>query len=368
MEDKIRTAEDRPSSILRDTWNRFRQHKLGLIGGIVIALLYVVFGLFGPFVAPYSVQSKDYENVFAPPQKIRVRDLDGNRQAPFIYGYVMTVNENYQRVYEVDRNQRYTVRFFARGDEYRFLWLFKTDIHLIGTGKGNPMYLLGTDLLGRDMLSSIILGGRVSLATGILGVLVSVFLGTILGCVSGYFGGWIDMIIQRLVELLRSVPHVPLWLALSVALPAQWSSIRVYFGVVTILGFIGWGELARQVRGKVLSIREHEYVMAAQALGAGSTRIIFKYVVPNTISHIIASATLTIPGMILGESVLSFLGVGIKPPMISWGVMLKQAQNLETLQLHPWILIPGLFLIVTILSFNFMGDGLRDAADPFSIY
>ena len=259
------------------------------------------------------------------------------------------------------------IYLFPRGAEYRLFGLIPSNRHLFGTGPGNPLFLLGTDALGRDMVTRILFGGQISLSVGVFGVFLSVILGTALGLISGYFGGVADTLIQRIIEVLKVFPTLPLWMALSAALPATWNSIQVYFGVVTVLSLIGWADLGRQVRGMVLSLREQEYVMGARALGADGRRVMRVHIFPNTLSHVIASATLAVPGTILGESTLSFLGLGIRPPMTSWGVLLSEAQNLASLLLYPWLLIPGLFIILTVLAFNFLGDGIRDAADPYAV-
>jgi peptide/nickel transport system permease protein len=257
------------------------------------------------------------------------------------------------------------LRFFVRGDPYRFWGLFETDVHLFGFA-GGRVFLFGTDELGRDLLSRTIYGSRISLSIGLVGIAMSFFLGIIIGGISGYVGGVVDVVIQRLIEFIRSVPTLPLWMALSAALPPHWPIPRVYFAIVIILSLVGWTGLARVVRGKFMSVREEDFVMIAQLHGASQGRIIFKHLLPSFYSHIIASLTLSVPGMILGETSLSFIGLGMQAPAISWGVLLKESQSIRVLATAPWLLIPGALVIVTILAFNFAGDGLRDAADPYT--
>lgn len=351
-------------------WWRFRRHRLATAGSWVIIFLYFC-AIFCEFIAPYNPGNFERNYTFVPPQPIRIMH-QGELRAPFIYGLERTRDpETYLITYEPDPEQIYPVRFFVEGDPYRMWGLWSSNVHLFGLDPeaetdGLRIHLFGTDRLGRDMLSRILYGARISLSIGLVGVFISFFIGILMGGISGYFGGIADVIIQRIIEFLLSLPTIPLWMGLSAALPRDWSGIQRYFAIVVLLSLIGWTGLARVVRGRFLAVREEDFVMAARLLNASEMRIIFRHMLPSFFSYIIASLTLAIPAMILGETSLSFLGLGLRPPTISWGVLLQEAQNLQTIALAPWLLIPALFVIATILSFNFMGDGLRDAADPYS--
>jgi peptide/nickel transport system permease protein len=271
----------------------------------------------------------------------------------------------FRTTHEVDTSKKYPIYFFVEGDPYKLWGIFPSNRHLFGVKEGKFL-LFGSDNKGNDLLSRIIHGGRISLSVGLLGIAISFLIGVTIGGISGYFGGVVDIVIQRLIEFIRSVPTLPLWMALSVALPANWSIVQVYFGIVVILSLVGWTGLARVVRGKFMALREEEYIMAAALNGSNERRIIFKHMLPSFTSHIIASLTLSVPDMILGETALSFIGLGLQPPAISWGVLLQDAQYIRVMADAPWLLIPGLFIVITILCFNFVGDGLRDAADPYA--
>jgi len=269
-------------------------------------------------------------------------------------------------MFQVDTTQRYFIYLLVHGDPYKFWGLFETDIHLFGLkDEQGTMFLLGADRQGRDMLSRILYGARISLSVGLIGVFFSFLLGILIGGISGYTGGVTDVVIQRLIEFIRSIPSIPLWLALSAALPPEWPPLRIYFGITVILSLMGWTTLARVVRGKFMSLREEDFIMAARLSGASELRIITRHLVPSFMSYLIARLTVAVPSMILGETSLSFLGLGLRPPVISWGVLLQEAQNLRSVALAPWLLTPGLFVVVAILSLNFLGDGLRDASDPY---
>jgi len=348
-------------------WWRFRKHKLALISSVVLAIMYIIV-IFAEFFAPYDPRRSDKHAIYAPPQTIHFVDSEGNfHLQPFTYAMKGTLNMETLRIeYEEDTSTQYPIRFFVHGDPYKLLGRFDTDLHFIGTDEGGSFFLLGTDKQGRDMLSRLIYGGRISLSVGLLGIAISFFLGILLGGLSGYLGGVFDLALQRVIEFLRSIPTLPLWMALSAALPPQWSVTKVYFGIVIILSLLGWTGLARVVRSKFMSLREEDFVMAARLVGAGQLRIIFRHMVPSFASHLIASLTLSVPGMILGETSLSFIGLGLQPPAISWGVLLKEAQAVRVLAEAPWLLYPGIAVVVAVLAFNFMGDGLRDAADPYA--
>jgi peptide/nickel transport system permease protein len=351
-------------------WWRFRKHKLAILGTSVVAVFYVV-AIFCEFLSPYDPNAFERRFTFVPPQSIHIVH-EGSLHRPFIYGLARTRDpQTYIITYEPDTSVIHPIRFFVEGDRYKFWGLFETNIHFFGLDSqadtdGLRIHLLGTDRLGRDMLSRILYGSRVSLSIGLIGVFLSFVIGILMGGISGYFGGVPDLIIQRIIEFLRSIPTIPLWMGLSAALPREWSSMQRYFAIVVLLSLIGWTGLARVVRGRFLAVREEDFVMAARLLNASEMRIILRHMLPSFFSYIIASLTLAIPGMILGETSLSFLGLGLRPPTISWGVLLQEAQNLQTVALAPWLLIPAIFVVVAILSFNFMGDGLRDAADPYS--
>ena len=346
-------------------WWKFRRHRLAIVSGAALLVLYILAG-FCEFIAPYDLTERHRRYVYTPPQRIRLFH-DGRITRPFVYGLERSVDpETLRKSYSENRSAVFPLRFFTRGHEYRFWDLFPTDVHLFGVDEGGTAFLLGTDRLGRDMLSRIAYGSRISLSIGLIGVTLSLLLGVILGGVSGYYGGTTDNLIQRFIEMLRSFPTIPLWMALSAALPAQWPPLRIYFGITVILSLVGWTGLARVVRGKLLALREEDYAMAARVAGASEGRIIAGHLIPAFMSHIIVTVTLAIPGMILAETALSFLGLGLRPPVTSWGVLLQEAQNVRTVALHPWLLLPVLFVIVTVLAFNFIGDGLRDAADPYT--
>jgi len=344
---------------------KFRRNSLAVISGWVLIVVYAVV-VFADFLAPYPISLKHEQYVNAPPMRLHVFH-QGRVVRPFVYGYNYTTDpKTYLRHYVVDETQRYPIYFFVEGGEYELLGLFPTSVHFFGVGPDSRVFLAGTDRFGQDLLSRMLSGARVSLTAGLLSVVISLVLGSILGTMSGFYGGTTDMVIQRIVEFLQSFPRIPLWLTLSAALPPYWSSIRVYFGIVTILAFLGWTGLAREVRAKVLTMRANDYSTAAMAAGASNWYIITRHMVPNALSHIIVVATLAVPGMILGEASLSFLGLGIQPPMTSLGVLLQEAQNIRTIANYPWQFTPALVIIVSILAFNFLGDGLRDAVDPYS--
>ena len=348
------------------TWRRFRKNRLAVAGGVILAVLYFI-ALFAQFFSAYHHDEFHVEFTFAPPQKVRFTDANGRLSRPFVYAYERSIDMTTLAIsYREVPTARYPIRFFVRSEPYKLIGFIPMSIRLIGVDEGGTLFLWGTDNLGRDILSRVWTGAQVSLSVPLVGTFITILLGSILGVASAYFGRMVDNVIQRLIELLISFPQIPLWIALSAAVPVTWPSGFVYLGVVVILSLIGWGSLARVVRGKVLAYRQEEYVMAARVVGSSHWRIITRHLLPGSLSHIIVTATLAVPGTILGESSLSFLGIGITPPMTSWGVMLRDAQSVQALVNHLWLAAPGLMIVLTVLCFNFFGDGLRDAADPFA--
>lgn len=344
-------------------WWRFKRHKIAMLALLILIPSYLSI-LVTEFLAPYDLHSRHTDFIFSPPQQVHLFH-EAEFIGPFVYDYDMHLNmDTLKREYTEDTSQPKPIRFFCSGDEYEFWGLIKGDFHVICPPEDGEMFLLGTDRLGRDMASRLLYGGRVSLTVGILGISVSFFLGLFFGGLAGYLGGWVDYSVMRLIEILRSLPELPMWLALSAALPVTWSPILVYFGITLILGLLDWPGLARAVRSKLLALREEDFCVAAQLMGARPKRIITFHLLPNFMSHLIASATLSIPSMILAETALSFLGLGLRPPVTSWGVLLSEAQNIEAVALYPWLMLPMVPVIIIVLGFNYMGDGLRDAVDP----
>lgn len=346
-------------------WLRFKKHVLAIVSMWFLILLGLA-GLFADVVAPYGPFEVQRLRTLAPPTGIHLFN-EGRFVGPFVYGLARARDPETARVgYERDSETVLPIRFFVQGDSYNFLGLVRTDIHLFGVDdRREQINLLGTDNLGRDVFSRLIHGARVTLSAGLIGVIFAFILGLTLGSISGYFGGWIDGAIQRLMEFIRSVPTIPLWMGLAAALPVAWDPILVYVLITLILALIGWTHLARVVRGQFFAIREEDFVLAARLAGASQYRIITKHMLPSMTSYIIAALTLAVPEMILGETALSFLGLGLRPPVVSWGVLLQDAQNLRSISLAPWLLSPGVAVVLTVLAFNFLGDGLRDAADPY---
>ncbi len=347
-------------------WLHFKRHKLALAGGIVIVVMYFM-AIFHGFLAPYDKLTRT-EFIFMRPQPLIFNDGEKFSLRPYTLGIEATMDsKTFTRSFTYDESVRYPVKFLNRGDEYSFLGLFKTDIHLFGVERPGTLFILGTDELGRDLFSRAIYGGAISLSIGLIGVISSFVLGALLGGISGFYGGVTDTIIQRTIEFIISIPTIPLWMALSAAVPASWNAMQVYFAITIILSLHGWCGLARIVRGKLLETSNEDFVMAAKLAGSSDWRIITRHLLPSFMSYLIVHMTLAIPNMILGETSLSFLGLGLRPPVVSWGVLLQQATNIRTVATYPWIMYPGLFVIFTVLSFNFMGDGLRDAADPYKV-
>jgi peptide/nickel transport system permease protein len=345
-------------------WWKFKRHRVAVASGIILLVMYGS-TLVTEVLAPYNLHTRNTDFIYASPQSVHLFH-DGRFLGPFVYEQTKTLDmKTLRRNYAEDRSKPHPLRFFCSGDPYRFWNLFDASLHLVCPPQGATLFLLGTDRLGRDVLSRILYGARISLTIGLLGIAISFALGLVIGGLAGYYGGWVDMTVQRLIEIIRSFPELPLWMALSAVLPVTWSPILIYFGITGILALLDWTGLARAVRSKLLALREEDYTTAARLMGAKPSRIIGRHLLPGFMSHLIASATLSIPGMILGETALSFLGIGLRPPITSWGVLLNEAQNINVVALYPWLMLPVVPVIVVILAFNFFGDGLRDAADPY---
>jgi peptide/nickel transport system permease protein len=348
----------------RMMWWKLKRHRLAVLSGAVLLAMYFSI-LVSEFLAPYALRTRHVDFIFAPPQTVHLFH-DGRFVGPFVYGYDYRLDmRNLQRVYTENPDAVQPLRFFCHGDRYLFWDLVDSDLHLVCPARNGQFFLLGTDRLGRDMLSRILYGARISLTVGLLGVAISFTLGLVFGGIAGYYGGWVDMLIQRMIEVIQSFPHLPLWMALSAILPVTWSALLVYFGITLILGMIEWTHLGRAVRSKLLALREEDFATAAMLMGASPRRIIARHLLPSFMSHLIATATLSVPSMILGETALSFLGLGLRPPITSWGVLLSEAQNINVVALYPWLMLPVVPVVIMVLAFNFLGDGLRDAADPY---
>jgi peptide/nickel transport system permease protein len=350
-------------------WWKFRKHKMAVISGVVIILLYVI-AIFAEFVAPYNPEQFFPQYKLVPPTPVHIIDSQGQLRTPFVYKIVQARDPvTLRSTYTEDTSIIYPISLFVKGTPYKLWGLIDMDVRLFGlsvTQGEQGLFLTGADRLGRDLLSRLIYGARISLSIGLVGVVISLVMGIIIGGISGYYGGQIDVFIQRMIEFIRSIPQIPLWMSLSAALPATWPVIRIYFGITIILSLISWTGLARVVRGRFMAMREEDFIMAARLNGSSEMRIITRHMVPSFLSYIIASLTLAIPSMIISETGLSFIGLGLRSPAISWGVLLQEAQNLRSVVLAPWVFAPAIAVILTVLAFNFLGDGLRDAADPYA--
>jgi peptide/nickel transport system permease protein len=367
----VTAAEERVSvaSQWQLMWWRFRKHKLAMVAAGVVFVFYVIVVL-ADFLAYADPEASDAQRGLIAPQPIVWFDPDTGAFFPHVPGLVGKRDPmTFKRVYAPDPSVKVPVVFFAEGFDYKLFGFIPTNRHLIGVTEGTAeqsIFIMGTDIQGRDMWSRLMYGTRISLTIGLVGVAMSLVLGVVLGGISGYFGGWTDTVIQRLIEIIRSIPTIPLWMGLAAAVPQDWSVLQVYFAITIIISLIGWTELARVVRGRFLSLRSEDFVMAAELAGCNQARIIFVHMVPLFLSHIIAATSLALPFMIVSETSLSYLGLGLRPPAISWGVLLQQAQNVQTVAISPWLLLPAIPVIIVILAFNFLGDGLRDAADPYN--
>lgn len=353
--------EKKEFNFWQETWKRLRRHRMAMIGGTIIIILYLLV-IFAGFLSPYHPHKGAKKHFFHPPTKIHFTD-EGGLTRPYVY---RTESVGWAE-YEVIKDKKYPIKFFYKGQEYEFLNLFKTDLHLIGVDKPANIFLLGTDNYGRDLFTRILYGGRVSMFIGFIGILITTVIGMLVGGIAGYYGGWIDNLLMRFAEVIMSIPGFYLLLALAAVLPLNISSALRFFLIISILAFRGWAGMARVIRGMVLAVRNEEYILAARAIGANDKRIIINHVLPSTTTYVIVRATLAIPAYIIMESGLSFLGLGIQEPSASWGNMLSAAQNITKITGFPWLLIPGFMIFIAVLSYNLLGDGLRDALDPKAI-
>lgn len=345
---------------------KFRKHKLARVALPLIVILYMI-AVFSEFFAVYQPTRRFSDYKYMPPSNIHWTDDEGNLSWPYVCEMKNKVDPaTFKRIWTEDTSVKHYVKLFVRAEPYKLWGIFDCDIHLVGLKDYDaPFFLMGTDMMGRDLYSRIMYGSRISLSFGLVSIFFTLVLGLLLGGLSGYLGGAVDTVIQRLIEMIMCIPTIPLWMALAAALPRDWSTVKTYFGMIIIMSFLGWTGLARVVRGKVLSLREEDFTMAARLSGAGHLRTLTKHLLPSFMSYIIVNVSMAIPGSILGETQLSFLGLGIQAPAVSWGTLLRDAQDIKELSLHPWLLWPTAFIIVTVLMFNFLGDGLRDAADPY---
>ncbi|NOZ26729.1 MAG: ABC transporter permease [Chloroflexi bacterium] len=360
--------KEQHESYFQLVWMRFKKSKAAIAGGLMILVL-TILAIFADFFAPTDPGELNMQASFTPPQRIHFIDAEGKfHLRPFTYLQVIELDpETFQPKWTEDTSRRYHLQFFVQSWEYKLFGIIPTRWHLFGVEEGGTLYLLGTDKMGRDLWGRSCRAGRVSLSLSLFATFVSIAVGSVLGVVSGYYGGWIDTLLQRFVEFVNSFPQLPLWMALTAVIPRTWSSLTIFFMMSIIFALLSWTILAREVRGKVMAFRETDFILAAKEMGASDLRIIFRHLYPNSLSHIIVVLTLMIPQIILAEAFLSFLGLGIQEPLVSWGFLMKNAQNLQTLGTHPWIMSPVIFIIIAVLGFNFLGDGLRDAADPYSI-
>lgn len=363
-----REQEPRSESYTQLVWRRFRKSRPAIVGGLIVIVL-TMLAVFAEFFAPYPLLMTNARNAFIPPTRVHFIDEDGQFHLnPFVYAPVVTIDpKTFLPTWEEITDKRYPVQFFVQGWEYKLLGIIPMNRHLFGVEQGADIYLLGTDKLGADLWSKACEAGRISLTMSIFGATVSVLIGAVVGVYSGYRGGWVDNLVQRFVEFITAFPQLALWLALAAIIPRTWDSFQVFIVMSLIFALLSWTTLSREVRGKVLAMRETDFVLAAKEMGASDRRIVFLHLLPNTFSHIIVILTLTIPSIILAEAFLSFLGIGIQRPMVSWGLLMQDAQNLRTLGQTPWIMAPAMFIIMAVLGFNLLGDGLRDAADPYSV-
>lgn len=361
-------AVERHESYSDLVWKKFKRSKPAIAGGLMILIL-AVLAAFADFFSPNPLSEVNMEAAFTPPHQVHFIDAAGNfHWRPFVYLYVVTLDPvTFEPLWEEDTEHAFDIHFFASGWEYKLFGLIPTNWHLFGVEEGGRIYLLGTDKFGRDLWAKACEAGRISLTMSLFGTIITVGIGSVLGVVSGFYGGWLDNVLQRFVEFVNAFPQLPLWMALAAIVPRTWDSFTVFVVMAIIFALLSWTVLAREVRGKVLAFRETDFVLAAKEMGASDARIIFLHIYPNSLSHIIVVLTLTIPQIILAEAFLSFLGVGIQEPLVSWGLLMRSAQTLQTLGETPWIMTPVAFIIFAVLGFNFLGDGLRDAADPYSI-
>ena len=360
--------QEEHESYFQLVWRRFRRSTVSIVGALMVLML-VMLALFADFFSPTSLSQIDLQSAFIPPQRIHFFwDANGNfHLGPFVYNYVYELDpQTFQVHWAEDTSKAYDIKFFVQGPEYKLLGLIPFNLHLFGVDEGGTIYLLGTDKMGRDLWGKACEAGRISLSMSLFGTIISVVFGSVLGVASGYYGGWVDNVLQRFTEFVAAFPTLPLWMALAALVPKTADSFTVFVVMACIFALLSWTVLAREVRGKVLSLRETDFILAAKEMGASDARVIFRHLYPNTLSHVIVILTLTIPGVILAESFLSFLGIGITEPLISWGLMMRNTQDIQTLGQNAWILAPIVFIVIAVLGFNFLGDGLRDAADPYA--